>query len=144
MNERQKAFAYRLLDERLSTFLINGQHEEAIELLCDAALADIIDVYFYMSLLDVFRSVCSSVKSKDAEQDSNISPCCKECKKMEIHSMANRNYQVAELLNSMRLSRRARNIINQTDINIMFECFGGLNTSADVERFIAEYYSDDV
>lgn len=90
MNERQKAFAYQLLDERLSTFLINGQHDEAIQLLCDAALSDIIDVYFYMSLLAVFRSVCTSGKSKAAEQDSNIPPRCRECKKMEKESCITR------------------------------------------------------
>ena len=43
----------------------------------------------------------------------------------------------------MELSDRARNIISQTDINVMEECFGGLETAEEVEQFIKDEYPEE-
>ncbi len=159
MNEEQKQFVLQLVDEKLSTFLVNNQYFEAVELLRDATLAGCIDVSMFDILLSVFRSmpisaedpvtVKESASSRScAESDSykvvKDSHSCKECKKLEKHSRFNKNQQISDLLDSMVLSRKARDIINQTDFDTMDECFGSLNTPADVELFIAEYYDDDI
>lgn len=55
----------------------------------------------------------------------------------------NINQITADKLDKMELSDRARNIIAQTDINIMEECFGGLETAEEVEKYIREYYPEE-
>lgn len=55
----------------------------------------------------------------------------------------NVNQQVADFLDSLKLSNRARSIIAQTDINMMSECFGGLETAEEVEEYIRDNYPDE-
>lgn len=55
----------------------------------------------------------------------------------------NINQITADKLDKMELSDRARNIIAQTDINVMEECFGGLETADEVEQYIRENYPDE-
>lgn len=55
----------------------------------------------------------------------------------------NINQITADKLDKMELSERARNIISQTDINIMEECFGGLETAEEVEEYIREEYPEE-
>lgn len=55
----------------------------------------------------------------------------------------NINQQIADKLNGMDLSERARRIIDNTDINIIAECFGGLDTADAVEQYIREVYDVD-
>ena len=55
----------------------------------------------------------------------------------------NINQITADKLDKMELSYRARNIIAQTDINVMEECFGGLETAEEVEKYIREYYPEE-
>ena len=55
----------------------------------------------------------------------------------------NINQQVADKLDGMVLSERARRIIDTTDINIIAECFGGLDTADAVEQYIREVYDAD-
>ncbi len=54
-----------------------------------------------------------------------------------------KNQGTADFLDSLELSDRARSIIAQTDINMMVECFGGLETAEEVEEYIRENYPDD-
>lgn len=54
-----------------------------------------------------------------------------------------KNQKTADFLDSMKLSDRARSIIAQTDINMMAECFGGLETAEEVEKYIREYYPEE-
>ena len=54
-----------------------------------------------------------------------------------------KNQEVADFLDSLKLSDRARNIIAQTDINMICECFGGLKTAEEVEEYIRYNYPDD-
>ena len=54
-----------------------------------------------------------------------------------------KNQEAADFLDSLKLSDRARSIIAQTDINMMAECFGGLETAEEVEDYIRENYPDD-
>ena len=54
----------------------------------------------------------------------------------------NINQITADKLDKMELSDRARNIIAQTDINVMEECFGGLETAEEVETYIREEYPE--
>lgn len=54
----------------------------------------------------------------------------------------NINQITADKLDKMELSERARNIISQTYINIMAECFGGLETAEEVEEYIREEYQE--
>lgn len=51
-----------------------------------------------------------------------------------------KNQKVADFLDSLELSKRARSI---TDINMMTECFGCLKTAEEVEQEIRENYPDD-
>lgn len=55
----------------------------------------------------------------------------------------NINQITADKLDAMELSERVRNIIAQTDINVMEECFGGLETADEVEQYIRENYPDE-
>lgn len=55
----------------------------------------------------------------------------------------NINQITADKLDAMELSERVRNIIAQTDINVMEECFGGLETAEEVEQYIRENYPDE-
>lgn len=54
-----------------------------------------------------------------------------------------KNQETADFLDSLELSDRARNIIAQTDINMMAECFGGLETAEEVEEYIRENYPEE-
>ena len=54
-----------------------------------------------------------------------------------------KNQKIADFLDSLKLSDRARSIITQTDINMMAECFGGLKTAEEVEEYIRDNYPDD-
>lgn len=54
-----------------------------------------------------------------------------------------KNQEIADFLDSLELSDRARNIIAQTDINMMAECFGGLETAEEVERYIRDNYPEE-
>lgn len=54
-----------------------------------------------------------------------------------------KNQKTADFLDSLKLSDRARSIIAQTDINMMAECFGGLETAEEVEKYIREYYPEE-
>lgn len=70
-----------------------------------------------------------------------------ELTQQEINEIVNRggdslrrlNNEVAEYLDNLNLSERARDVITSTDIAIMADCFGGLYTSEEVENFVAEY-----
>ena len=57
--------------------------------------------------------------------------------------MKNMNQITADKLDRMELSDRAMNIISQTDINVIAECFGGLETAEEVEDYIREYYPEE-
>lgn len=52
------------------------------------------------------------------------------------------NQTVANHLDALDLSEEALNIIADTDINNMAECFGGLFTSEQIEECIRENYID--
>lgn len=54
-----------------------------------------------------------------------------------------KNQETADFLDSLKLSDRARDIIAQTDINMMAECFGGLETAEEVEEYIRENYPEE-
>lgn len=55
----------------------------------------------------------------------------------------NINQITDEKLDKMELSERARSIIAQTDINMMAECFGGLETAEEVEDYIRDNYPEE-
>lgn len=55
----------------------------------------------------------------------------------------NINQITADKLDKMDLSERAQQIIAQTDINVMAECFGGLMTADEVEKYVEEYYPEE-
>ena len=52
------------------------------------------------------------------------------------------NQEVANHLDKLNLSDKARSVIADTDINSMAECFGWLFTAEEVESYIEEYYKD--
>ena len=52
------------------------------------------------------------------------------------------NQVVANYLDKLNLSDKARDIIADTDINSMAECFGGLFGAEEVENYINENYKD--
>lgn len=54
------------------------------------------------------------------------------------------NKKVSEYLESLKLSQKAINIIADTDLNNIAECFGGLMTAEEVEQYIKDNYIDDV
>lgn len=53
------------------------------------------------------------------------------------------NQVVADYLDGLDLSKEARNIITNTDINCMAESFGGLFAVDQVESFVKENYCDE-
>ena len=63
--------------------------------------------------------------------------------KGEGNMRKNINQITADKLDKMDLSDRARNIIAQTDINMMAECFGGMETAEEVEEYIRENYPEE-
>ena len=52
------------------------------------------------------------------------------------------NQEVANYLDRLNLSDKARDIIADTDINSMAECFGGLFGAEEIENYINENYED--
>ena len=52
------------------------------------------------------------------------------------------NQEVANHLDGLSLSDKAKDVIANTDINNMAECFGWLFTTEEVESYIEEYYKD--
>ena len=56
--------------------------------------------------------------------------------------MKNNNQKVADFLGTLKLSGFAERVIDSTDISMMDECFGGLKTVEEVEKFILENYFD--
>lgn len=54
------------------------------------------------------------------------------------------NHETREKLDSMYkdLTPKAWNVISSTDINVMYECFGGLETPEEVNQYIDENYTD--
>ena len=77
----------------------------------------------------------------------------KEYKKMnqkELNDIINKggddlrklNKEVSEYLESLELSQKAVNIIANTDLNNIAECFGGLMTAEEVEQYIQDNYID--
>lgn len=52
------------------------------------------------------------------------------------------NSAVADHLDTLDLSSKARDVIADTDINVMAEVFGGLMTAKEVEDFIEEYFAE--
>ena len=57
--------------------------------------------------------------------------------------MKNRNQEVANRLAGMNLSQRAQDVINNTDINVLADLFGDLQTEEDVEAYVAENYPSE-
>lgn len=55
---------------------------------------------------------------------------------------AEKNQIEADRLHKMDLSKFAERIIDSTDIDVMEECFGGMNRE-EVEAYILEHYLDD-
>lgn len=54
------------------------------------------------------------------------------------------NKEVSEYLERLELSQKAINIIANTDLNNIAECFGGLMTAEEVEQYIKDNYVDEV
>lgn len=52
------------------------------------------------------------------------------------------NQEIADYLDSLNLSDKVRDIIANTDINSMAECFGGLFGAEEIENYINENYED--
>lgn len=50
------------------------------------------------------------------------------------------NREVADYLDTLKLSEEARNAIAGTDMAIMAELFGGLYSEKEVEDFVSEYF----
>lgn len=50
------------------------------------------------------------------------------------------NQEVGNYLDSLDLSDKARSIIANTDERVIAECFGGLMSAEEVEKFIKEEY----
>lgn len=57
--------------------------------------------------------------------------------------ITNLNQITSEKLHNMDLSERAAHVISDTDINVMYEVFGGLETPEEVEAFIAENFEEE-
>lgn len=53
------------------------------------------------------------------------------------------NQMVADHLDSLDLSDKARAIINDTDFNCLALCFGGLMTAQEVETDIKDQYDEE-
>lgn len=54
------------------------------------------------------------------------------------------NKEVSKYLDGLKLSQKAINIIADTDLNNIAECFGGLMTAEEVEQYIKDNYIDEV
>lgn len=52
------------------------------------------------------------------------------------------NGMVADYLNTLNLSDRARYVISDTPINIMAEVFGGMRSEEEIEEYIAREYPE--
>lgn len=52
------------------------------------------------------------------------------------------NSMVADYLNTLNLSDRARYVISDTPINIMAEAFGGMRSEEEIEEYIAREYPE--
>lgn len=50
---------------------------------------------------------------------------------------------VAEHLNTLNLSERARYIISDTSIDIMAEVFGGMRSEQEIEEYIKNEYPEE-
>lgn len=50
------------------------------------------------------------------------------------------NQEVADYLDTLKLSEEAREAIAGTDMAAMAETFGGLYSEKEVEEFVSEYY----
>lgn len=69
----------------------------------------------------------------------------------EIRQIVNRggdklvklNQQVSDFLDGLELSERAQDIIENTDGNVIAECFGGLMSAEEVENYIREEYPEE-
>lgn len=73
--------------------------------------------------------------------EDGTDPVCIDEIEVKENTM-NKNQMVADKLNTMELTEMARNIINDTEIGMMDELFGSLETEEQVERFIREFYTD--
>lgn len=54
-----------------------------------------------------------------------------------------KNQETANRLRKMDLSRKARNVIESTEIDAMYDEFGHLETAEEVEEYIDYFFSDD-
>lgn len=52
------------------------------------------------------------------------------------------NSMVADYLNTLNLSDRARYVISGTPINSMAEAFGGMRSEEEIEEYIAREYPE--
>lgn len=52
------------------------------------------------------------------------------------------NSMVADYLNTLNLSDRARYVISGTSINIMAEAFGGMRSEEEIEEYIEREYPE--
>ncbi len=50
------------------------------------------------------------------------------------------NKMVADHLDSLKLSERARDVIAETDVHNYAECFGGIFTAEEFEEYVNEYF----
>lgn len=50
---------------------------------------------------------------------------------------------VADYLDSLNLSDKARAVISETDFNCMAICFGGMLTAEEIEEDIKEQYNEE-
>nr|DAG34858.1 MAG TPA: hypothetical protein [Caudoviricetes sp.] len=53
------------------------------------------------------------------------------------------NKMVADYLDGLDLSDRARAVISDTDFNCMAICFGGMMTAEEIEEDIKEQYGEE-
>lgn len=53
------------------------------------------------------------------------------------------NKMVADYLDNLDLSDRARKVINETDFNCMAICFGGMLTAEEIEEDVKEQYDEE-
>lgn len=56
--------------------------------------------------------------------------------------MKNKNQETANRLDAMELSPKAREVIANTEIRIMHEVFGNMQTPEEVEQYITENYPE--
>ena len=74
-----------------------------------------------------------------------------ELTRSEIMEIANKggsdrvklNRAVADHLDRLDQSEKARDIINSTDYGAIAECFGGLMTAEEVEEYIRDNYQEE-